>query len=647
MKHKSKFLGILGIVCVLTLALCLVPALPVSGVMAVTIVSPATMSGAVGSSMTIFGSGYTVTSPVGLYFSSQAAAVGGLMGTNITSYATLAVPTTDASGTFTTTVAVPTNIMTVPVTPGTYYIYTVVLNAAAPANITLQTVTVFTVTGTAAITLTPTTGAPNSSVTITGLYFPVSTTLAFRMDTATVLTPTAGQTATNTAGAFTSIVTVPIGTTAGAHTITATAGAGTATATYTVTVSAALDPISPASGAPGIDVVVSGANFPSSTALVIRFETTTLTVKSGDSSTRVSGIFISTVTIPAGASSGAHTITVTAGTASATGTFTVSAPATPTITVTPASGLSGRTVTVAGTNFTANAALAFTFDGAAITPKSGDTAVLPGGGFSTVLTIPATTAGAHTISATDGTGTASGTFTATASTATLTISANGDSVGALLVLVGAGFRANTPYTIKYDTTSVATGTVDATGRFVTSPFAAPAGAHGAHNIVASDGFSSATAVFTVEATAPSSPQAIGPALSGTLKSPYTFTWASVTDPSAPVTYDLQIGTSPNFEAGTTIIDKTGITADKADPTKVYYNLTDAEVLRLPTTGNYYWRERGVDAAANASVWSTGSPFKIATPFKFAGTPLYLTMAGVGIVLFLLGLWIGRKTAFSY
>jgi len=635
MKHK-KILGIFGIVLILSLLLAIAPASPAFGA-AMTLTSS---SGKVGNSVTVIGTDFVAGTTVGIYFSNQAAAAGGLIGTSVTVYQFVLNTTIGASSTtFATAFTVPATMTyggNIPVTAGTYYLYLCYLSGANPNTIVL--VTPFTVIGNPAITISPTTGAAGASVTITGTDFTPSTILTIRFDS-TVVAPTAGQTSTLSTGAFSSTITVPA-TTSGAHTITATAGTSTASATFTASASASLDTLSPATGLAGTDVVITGSNFPANIALAFKIDSTTLTRKSGDSATRSSGIFISTVTIPTGVTAGAHTIAVTAGTASASGTYTVIAPAT-LDELSPTSGRGGTDITVSGSNFAASTTLAFKFDTTAITPKSGDTATRSSGIFSAIITVPSSaTVGAHTITVTAGSDTATKTYTVTAPPTSLSISSNGDTIGSLIGIGGAGFQQSAKVTVTYDGEKVAGGNVDTAGFFVVT-FQVPASIHGNHIISATDGINSENITFTVESTPPSVPIPLAPAMGASIKSPYLFDWNDVTDVSAPVTYELQIATAADFAANSIIFNKTGLKESQ-------YKLTEAEALQL--SGNvaaYYWRERAVDAAANASAWTGAGQFSVAKPFKFVGWPLYLTIGVGAVVFFLLGLWVGRRSAFSY
>ena len=210
-----------------------------------------------------------------------------------------------------------------------------------------------------------------------------------------------------------------------------------------------------------------------------------------------------------------------------------------------------------------------------------------------------------------------------------------------MVIAGTGFQNSAAVTVTYDGVKVSSGNTGTNGLFVTSPFLVPVSTHGAHTIIVTDGINTENVTFTVESIPPGVPQPLVPLMGATIKSPYIFQWNAVTDPSAPVTYELQIATSQDFATGSIILDKTGIKESQ-------YKLTDTEALQL--SGNvptYYWRERATDAASNASAWTGAAQFLVAKPFKFTGWPLYVSIVVGAIVFFLLGLWAGRRSAFSY
>ena len=190
---------------------------------------------------------------------------------------------TDSSGDFDTVVTIPSSA-----TAGSHIIYATVSGETISAA--------FTVTASAAINLTPTSGKAGSDVTVSGTNFMVSYPIIFKFDS-TTLTPKSGETSTSTSGSLNNVITIPSNATAGVHNISVTVGSAVVTATFTITASAAIN-LTPTSGKAGSDVTVSGTNFMVSYPIIFKFDSTTLTPKSGEISTSTSGSFNNVITIP-------------------------------------------------------------------------------------------------------------------------------------------------------------------------------------------------------------------------------------------------------------------------------------------------------------------------------------------------------------
>jgi hypothetical protein len=563
----------------------------------------------------------------------------------------------DEDGDFDTSFEIPERLThgsnDIDVTAGTYYVYVTILkinlSSGDESYYSIKSKVTFTITTVGTIdSISPTSGPAGTDVQVIGSGFTASSVITFRFDSQT-LTPKSGHTVTLSNGVFVSTITIPSGVTAGVHNINVTVGGTTVSKSFTVTASAALDPLSPAAGKAGIDVAVSGANFPASSAITFKFDTTTLTPTSGSTTTTSGGMFLSAITIPASATAGAHTIAVTVGTKTASATFTVTASAALAPLV-PTSGPTGTDVTVSGANFMVSYPIIFTLDDVTLSPTSGDVNTSTAGSFSTVITIPASaTAGEHTISVTVGSTVLTAPFTVTEeggpgpgqpSQAVLSINTGGDFIGAQIGIGGAGFTPGANVTIMYDTEEVASVLADARG-MVTVIFDAPPSQAGEHIITVSDGTSIGTTTFTVESTAPDTPPPLLPQMGSKEKFPLTFDWQDVTDISRPVTYTLQIATDEDFTADSLVLEKTAIEASE-------YTLSEKDELKLEgQEGAYYWRVRSLDAASNASPWTGPGEFYIGTPFSFPGWALYTILSVAGIFLFLLGLWVGRRTAFYY
>jgi hypothetical protein len=657
---RIKFYRLLGLIAILSV---LMAAIPATALAATTLtLNPAQAK--VGDTVGYTTSGYGTSANdyyIDVYISDQLAASGSINST-ITRYKRVRYGDgpLDNGDSFTGSFVVPATInegslgATTPHTVtggGTYYIYTTVRYSYSQAQnppTLISAYAALTISPSASLdALNPATGPAGTTVSISGGNFPASTALVFQLDSTTIV-PTSGDTITRSSGIFISTITIPAGTAAGSHNITVTAGSSSATRTFTVTSSPTLNALLPATGAPGTTVAVSGSNFLPSYPIIFKFDSETRTPTGGDSNTTTSGTFASTITVPATATAGAHKIYVTVSTATVEASFTVTAATTnPAINLSATSGAAGSDVTIGGTDFP-DGNITITIDGTGLAIKSGSTQA-SGGVFSSVVTVPSgTSAGAHTIAATVGSTTVSAQFTVTppstttppSSKAVLSINQSGHAVGSIIGIGGAGFTASTNVTVKYDDQLVSSIKTDAQGTFVLT-FDAPASKAGDHVITVSDGVNSAKTTFTVESTAPKVPPPLKPELGAKVKSPVVFDWQEVTDDSRPVTYRLQVATDKSFASSMVVLDRAGIEGSS-------YTLSEIEELKLAEKDTaYYWRVKAVDAASNESEWTGAGEFYVSGPFKFPTWGIY-TAVGVGaVVFFLLGLWVGRRTAFYY
>ncbi len=172
-------------------------------------------------------------------------------------------------------------------------------------------------------------------------------------------------------------------------------------------------------------------------------------------------------------------------------------------------------------------------------------------------------------------------------------------------------------------------------------FTAPPSKAGEHTITASDGTNIGAVTYTVESIAPSTPAPLLPAMGVKIKSPVSFDWEDVTDDSAPVTYNLQIANDDDFAEDSIVLEKTLLPLSE-------YTLSEMEEMDLAGRQEpYFWRIQAVDAASNASEWTGAGEIYVAPPFSFPNWALY-TLLGIGAVLiFGIGYWLGRRTAFYY
>jgi len=189
-------------------------------------------------------------------------------------------------------------------------------------------------------------------------------------------------------------------------------------------------------------------------------------------------------------------------------------------------------------------------------------------------------------------------------TAGANLSQSSGSIGSKLTVRGSGFKTGGTVTIDYDNLRVATVTADNNGAF-SATFNVPAGGSGAHVITVSDGPTTKQFAFTVESEAPPVPGLLLPADSSETRSKAYLDWQDVTDPSLPVTYSLQVAADQNFSS--LVLEKTGLTDSE-------YTLSEEEWLEaVKKYAPYYWRVKTTDSANNASEWSVPWSFYVSAP----------------------------------
>jgi hypothetical protein len=396
--------------------------------------------------------------------------------------------------------------------------------------------------------------------------------------------------------------------------------------------------ISPTKGTVGTEVEITGSGFDDNRSITIKFGGSTVEISEGDDETSSSGTFTSSILVPEIAK-GSYSITVTVGSDTATveDKFTVE----PDIEIDPEDGGVNDRVIVTGTGFAQNDDISITFDGVTVT--TGETNSY--GSFDAPFNVPEVSPGTYKVEA----DTAEASFTISTSVSispTTTLTSPGY-VGDEVTISGTGFKANSEITITYESTPVVVATVDSEsdGSFEAT-FEVPPSTAGEHTIKASDGTSSALASFVMESTPPETPQPQRPYMEGKAGSKAYFDWDDVVtdidgvdEKSTPITYDLQVATDENFTHK--LVNKTGLTTSE-------YTLTADEALESTSdeTPYYYWRVRAVDAASNASDWTGTGIFTVGFTFNFPGLSgwvLYVLIGVGAVVLFFIGLWVGRRS----
>lgn len=444
------------------------------------------------------------------------------------------------------------------------------------------------------ISISTESGVVGDEVTVGGTGFAASeTSIKVTYDDTDVET---GITAGGT-GSWETTFSIPAST-SGSHTVDASGKTTDASDVPDVTVT--IDPkisMTPVSGNVGTSVTVSGTGFGKSEGSIqIIYDSTG--VKTGLSAD-TKGSWSATFSVP-NSTKGGHIIDASGASTKASDVPDLSFIVSSAVTVKPASGSVGDSITISGCGFGGNeSGVTITFDDDIM--KSDITANSEGCWNSTV-TIPATTAGNHVVDAYGASTTASEVAdTKLVISSKVTLEPAEGHVDTSITINGAGFGASKVVTLKYDSTALDTEyTTDNEGNFQTS-LIAPKSPGGKHNITATDaGGASATAVFTMETTPPSVPQVVSPKEGSRVglfdKIAPTFEWDAVSDPSG-VTYSLQVSTQSDFT--TTLLSKENLTEPK-------YTVTDEEAL---SRGEYYWRVKAIDGASNDSGWTQSIKFK--------------------------------------
>ncbi|MBI4303928.1 MAG: hypothetical protein HY665_06280 [Chloroflexi bacterium] len=446
MKYTKIFQAILVFVA-MSLLFLMLPAKPALAV-ALTTFTPA--SGPVGTVVTVSGSG-TVGETVTITYDT--------VGAVTTSPSPIVVP---ASGLFTATFAVPASVNglhTVTVSGN-------VSGAAAPAP---------TFTVTQAISVSPTTVRAGDLLTVSGTGFRSGQTVTITYDGAFVAT-----TGSLTTGSFTTSFTVP-GSFAGTHTVSANDGLLSQSTTVNVLQSIS---VSPTQGTTGTTVTVNGVGFSASRTVTISYDASTVTT----AITNSVGSFTATFAVPA-STAGTHTVAASDGIFSLSTTFSV----VPTITITPAQGVVGTSVSVSGTAFFGSQTVTITYDGATVatTPTTITSSTV--GSFTATFNVPAGLARSATVRASDGFNSSTTSFTLLAS---IRLNPATGAVGSQLIVSGNAFDSSTAITISLEGAQIGEATADSNGSF-SATLAIPPSFGGAHTVTASDVAHSATATLTV------------------------------------------------------------------------------------------------------------------------------------------------------
>jgi hypothetical protein len=554
----GKFLGI-----VLVLSLILI-VIPVSPALAAYDISLSPTNGQVGDTITITGANFPASTLIYFCFSNQAALINQYIGTDVTTYSTVASTTTTTSGTLSTTFVVPSKFSTNnnDVMTGLHYLYATVFTADVPPRQLIVNSTSFNVVG-GDISLNPTIGIVDSPVVITGDSFAPSQVISITFGGSAVSIEQ-GNTSTDSSGNFSSTILIPEDE-AGVHNIVVTVSGYSATAQFTI------EPdilAFPQSGEPGDTISIIGTGFDNKSVVTIYFNNTPTNTQTLSNNNGIIDI----------------------------ASFAI-----------PDLGLPPGEYFIEAVDSESNSAFTF-FTLISTEPTTPPTTTPP-----TTTTTPPT------------------------KTTDLNILLNGN----IVAITGTGFTPGGIATFTYQGKVVTTTQIDSAGLFGVT-FPAPSLTGGDHIIVVTDGTNTDQVTYSVEPTYPSNPVMETPKSGDKVKKPITFDWDDVTGTSSPpITYTLQISSDATFATDSLLIEKNELLVSTCQ-------LTETEELEL--TGRdepYFWRVKATDAAQNDSPWSGPFEFYVSPPFSF---PVWatITLAIVGgILLFGLGYWLGRRTAFFY
>jgi hypothetical protein len=282
----------------------------------------------------------------------------------------------------------------------------------------------------------------------------------------------------------------------------------------------------------------------------------------------------------------------------------------PSITLDPDSGCVGDSIAISGSGFARNESeVELKYDGS-------DELAVPDvdeyGNWGPIsFTIPSSVQGSHLIEALQGSST-----TAVLS-AVLTVEPGvflnpaAGHAGQTFNVTGAGFGPNIMVNVSYQGQSV-NAITDANGDLPCITFTAQ-GEHSEQWVNATYGSNSAhAAIFNMEEMPPPKPHLISPINTERTGLFASFTgricpklqWSKVTDASGIASYDLQIADSADFSAPVVSVSIASENPSSTDDT-VAYVLPKGYALSY---GDYYWRVRAVDGAANEGGWSEAQSF---------------------------------------
>ncbi len=414
--------------------------------------------------------------------------------------------------------------------------------------------------------------------------------------------------------------------------------------------------VDPEEGPVGTEVEIAGTGFADEQEIIIEYDGDEVDIEGGDDETDNDGEFVSLILIPE-STAGEHTIMVDVDGTEVEIDFTVE----PEIIISPTSGETGTEVTVSGTGFGKRQDVVVYFDSDSVAAETTDS----DGSFEATFILPELAADIYKIEAEDeDNNTDSTKFTMVAATpgteepepqepeptpepttptpptTAINISTTTAKVGSDVMVTGAGFKPGEVVTIELDGELVASAKAELGGIFVTT-FKVPVESAGDYTLTITDGINTNELDFTVEVEPPSVPTPLLPEMGVSVKTPVFFDWESVGSIDQPVTYTLQIATDSEFSEKDIVTEKDELSGSD-------YTLTEEEATRLNIYDTpLYWRVRAVGEAGAEGAWTGAGEFQVSKPFSIPSWVL-ITIAGIGgLLLFLVGYFMGKRGSYYH
>lgn len=349
----------------------------------------------------------------------------------------------------------------------------------------------------AAVTTSPTAGAPGTRVTLNGSNFNPSKKVFIKWNGGEILADDKDLT-TTAAGGFVATITIPTNYGSGISQIeVSTSAKNTVVTSFTVT--APTLTLSATSGGPGTRLTVAGANFVGNSEITLKWDDMILRTTPTDIMTTPLGGFNAIFTVP-NSSRGSHYVTATTGANASINATTVFTISTPSISLSTSTGQPNTSISLSGTGFTPYGLVTLLWDNRTeLSGIDGEIKADASGYFSTTLNIPGKASpGDHVLKAKSNVTTfAESTFTV--SNAVMNASRTDGPAGSKIRLTGSNFDADSSVVFEWDDKKMSTAEVmtDSIGGFSTA-VSIPDASAGVHKLEARSGeFGIAIIEFTI------------------------------------------------------------------------------------------------------------------------------------------------------